>query len=321
MPQESEYLSTDPNWGRPMRTETPPASSRWFVGPSQQAREEGTRTDYDRPDNSLLGLPPELAVTSGLGIGRAAASEGLTTAGRVYAGGKEALGQAAPAVKYEITRTVLQGMGVPPAVAMPIAIAASGYRRGAKPTPTAKTAAPAAPVAPASPAVSSPEVPVPAAVSGAPVSAPVQPVPRALSPQRIQNELGIAARRQQVALTEPQYKAATALVAQGKSPAEAVTEIASRTAAATPAATAATMSAGSPAPMKTPKGSSRAKLSADEADEYLRLLESGKTHDEAVGALMQQRQLAAKLGTPSPDSVRRRVAERNATGRWPEGRK
>lgn len=104
-----------------------------------------------REDNSLLGLPPELAVTSGLGIGRAVAGAGAGLASKAVAGAKAVAGQAAPAVKYELTKSALEGAGMPPSVAVPIALAVSGYQRGGKTArataarakaPTAKTPPP-----------------------------------------------------------------------------------------------------------------------------------------------------------------------------------
>lgn len=178
----------------------------------------------------------------------------------------------------------------------------------------------ATPAASVSPAVSPPAASATAAPSASPATA---SAPRAgsgpswlkpgevISPQRIQNELGIQARRQKVTLTEPQYKAATEMVAQGSSPAEAVADVARRTAA--PSAASAAPAAATPSTPAVPSkanGTSRAKLTADEADEYLRLLEKGKTHEEAVAALMQQRQLAAKPGTLTPEAMRREIAER-----------
>lgn len=310
---DPQYLSTDPTAGMPMRPAAPPSGFRAFVSPSQEAREKGLKTDYGREDNSLLGLPPEAAVVPGLGVGRAVAgASGLVNRGIA---GATALGEGVilPYAKYSATKHLLLSLGVPSPVAEAMAVIASGYRRGVRPSAPSE---PAPVVSPASPVASSPAVPVPEVAPGVPARPAVQSVTRGLSPQRIQNELGIQARRQKVTLSEPQYKAATDLVSQGKSPAEAVTDVARRT-ASTPPPAVATPEAAAP-PKKTPKAPARAKLTADEADEYLRLTGTGASHEEAVEALMQQRQLAKKLGTPSPESVRRRVAERNIRGKWPK---
>jgi hypothetical protein len=128
----------------------------------------------------------------------------------------------------------------------------------------------------------------------------------------IQNELGMQARRQGVKLTEPQYQAAERLVGRGASPAEAVREIASRvqSPSATPPVASTPEAPPSVAPPK--KAPARPKLTADEADEYLRLLEKGETHQEAVRLLMDQRRLASMPGTVAPDEMRQRIARRQS---------
>lgn len=360
---EPQYVSTDPNWGQAApASPTQGTGFAWFKSPSAEARERGfaRNPDLDRPDNSLLGVPPELAVTSGLGIARAAGAHGLSAIQRAYAGAQATGEILTPVVKYEIAHQVLRGMGTPEAIALPLALAVSGLRRGTKPASSPASA----PAAPASPAAASPAAPAPAAAPSAPAAAPASPVgsgpspgpagppprygqhplaeppygggratappqgdtvrlpaaqrtPGQMSPQWIQNDLGLAARRSKVTLTEPQYQAAEKLVREGMSPADAVADVARRVTSAAPVSAASPATPPSPkAPTK--KGPTRARLTADEADEYLRLLDRGMSHDEAVAALMQQRTLAKKLGTPTPDSVRHRVAERNVTGRWPE---
>lgn len=248
-----------------------------------------------------------MAAGGAAGLLRAGAAPAATMATRVGAVMKEAITQSTPVAKYEAIRYGLEKIGLPAPVAMSMAMVASGYKRPAKATP-------AAVASPASPVASSPAVPVPEVAPSAPASPQVPVATRGPSPQMVQNELGIQARRQQVKLSEPQYKAATELVNQGRTPAQAIQEVASRT-QATPVTATTTPGPESPASApKTPK--SRGKLTADEADEYLRLTGKGMSHEEAVEALLAQRQLAKKLGTPTPERVRRNVAERNATGRW-----
>jgi hypothetical protein len=58
------------------------------------------------------------------------------------------------------------------------------------------------------------------------------------------------------------------------------------------------------------RGSKAARLTADEADEYLRLMEKGLSHEEATQFLIDQRNLLKRLGTQSPETVRERVARR-----------
>jgi predicted house-cleaning NTP pyrophosphatase (Maf/HAM1 superfamily) len=117
------------------------------------------------------------------------------------------------------------------------------------------------------------------------------------SPQRIQNELGIQARRQKVTLTEPQYQEATALVRAGQSPAQAVQA------------------------MGTPKAvpaAPKLKVSAAETSTYLQLRHMGKSDAEAKALIQLQRDLAQRLNMPSSEAVRQSVAGRNVTGEWPE---
>lgn len=208
----------------------------------------------------------------------------------------------------------------------PVETARSVFGRMAGGTAPEATPVVGAPASPGAPPASSPATPAPSvapsaleSASGRPSILGRSPHPEGgvWSPQRIQNELGIQARRQRVQLTEPQYKAATELVARGRTPAEAVAEVARMTRPpATVSAAAEVAPASSPVP-KSKKAPARAKLTADEADEYLRLLEKGQTHEEAVALLLKQRALVSKLGTKAGETVRREVAERNATGRWP----
>jgi hypothetical protein len=116
-----------------------------------------------------------------------------------------------------------------------------------------------------------------------------------------------------VRLSEQQYSEATALVNQGQSPADAVAQVAKNPQAAPVQTTAAAEPTPVQAPAAAPtkaKAPKRPKLTADEADEYLRLLDRGMSHQEAVDALMAERSLASKLGTMSPDTMRQRVARR-----------
>lgn len=57
-------------------------------------------------------------------------------------------------------------------------------------------------------------------------------------------------------------------------------------------------------------------LNAAEMKEYLRLTRSGKSHADAMQLIDAQRQMTQRLQTPSSETVRRAVVDRNATGRW-----
>lgn len=269
-------------------------------------------SESNRPDSSLLGLPPELAITSGLGIGRAIAGEAGGMVSRAYAGAKAATEQAAPAIKYEATKATLEHLGVPSAVAIPIALTVSGLKRGPKTPTSVVSEAEAAGAARVSPPASTPAVPASPVAPGASQSVPTRPAGPQWSPQRVRNEVGMAERRGGLLLTEAQRAEADRLVEQGMAPREAIQTAAgpaAETSAATPSVAPA---ASAPATAVAPK----AHLTAAESQAYTRLRRAGKTHQEAVQAIETQRDLAQRLGTPSPEDVRRSVAERNATGRW-----
>lgn len=67
----------------------------------------------NRVDNSILGVPPELAALGAGAVGRAVLKPGLNAAGRVAAGVTSAVGQAAPIVGYEAAHHGLRAVGVP----------------------------------------------------------------------------------------------------------------------------------------------------------------------------------------------------------------
>lgn len=291
------------------------AGAQWHppAGPDGRIPGEG-----NRPDASFLGFPPELAAIAPISIGGAMAGEGLSAAGRAVAGAKAAASQAAPIIKYETTKSILEGMGAPASAATAIALAVSGYSprragasRAARATRGKAPTIPEVQVAPAGAPVAAGATPAPVApvAPAAPVTVPLSPAVSGWSPQRIRNEVGLAARREKVALSEGQLEAADALVAkQGIAPHEAVRQVATG-APEIPTAPA------TPAPAAAP-AVSRAKMTAAESAAYLRLRKAGKTHDEAVVAVEQLRELAATLKTPSPETARQRVVERNRTGRW-----
>jgi hypothetical protein len=343
-PTEGEYLSTDPNAGQPMRTMQGMPSRTWrdriYMSPSREA-ELGLapKPVYDRPDNSILGVPPELALVPGIGVGRAVAGATGAT-GKLAAGAGAAVMQAAPAIKYEAVKTALESAGMPPALATTIALATSGYSPTARSlprprrAPTAKPpveATPAAsPAAPAAPAASAPVAatpPVPPAARTPAQTPPAAPSPTQASPvpahdtagrtlhtrwadrtpgqqsvQSVRNDVGIAAKRAKVELSKAGHQVAEQLVRNGKTPVEAVAEIAGR-----PAAPAAAQSM------------PRMRLNADEMKEYARLVKAGKSDVEAKLAIAQQRELVATTGATPLPKARSRVASRQATGKWPSG--
>jgi hypothetical protein len=112
------------------------------------------------------------------------------------------------------------------------------------------------------------------------------------SPTALQSELGLQARRAGLKLTEPQYQqAAERVLQQGELPADAVRAVA-------------------PPP--------KLKASAAEIVRYRDLLARGMSQSAALEQIRTERDLAARLGTPTAAAVRESVAERNVTGRWPD---
>ena len=116
---------------------------------------QGSNPELNRQDNSLLGMPPELAVASGLGFGSSMAQAAAGGASKAVAATKAAIGSVAPVVKYEATKTVLEKMGLPSPFATVAAMAVAGYRgRGAAGSPMTPQAPPAVDMAGAPSAVS-----------------------------------------------------------------------------------------------------------------------------------------------------------------------
>lgn len=109
-----------------------PAHTQRTFGAEDRTFADTPNLELNRADNSLLGLPPEVAVLSGLAIGRAMGAAGLTAAGRALAGLKASAAQVTPVLKYEATRHALDAIGISPTVATVAAMAVSGYRKGAK---------------------------------------------------------------------------------------------------------------------------------------------------------------------------------------------
>lgn len=252
----------------------------------------GDGSDATRPDASILGMPPELALLSPLGIGRAiAGATGM--AGRAVAGAKATVGAAVPMVKYEGARSLLQAFGVPGPLATVLATAASG---GAKPQTTragraaARRASTSAktPSASAAPVAAPPAAQTPAAATSAPASGGSPSAGPQWSPQRIANETGLAARRQKVSLSKEQYAEAEALVKSGTAPAEAVQSVAAKA----------------------------GQLTAEETRLYAQLREAGKSHEEATRGIEAMRTITTRHGTPDTERVLREVVERNVSGRW-----
>jgi hypothetical protein len=107
------------------------AEQQTFFDVQQQMTRVAAAGERTRPDATLGGVPPELAVVSGLGLGRAVLAPGLSLAGRAVAGARAVAEQATPVAKYELTKSALQWAGLPTPIAMGAALVVSGYRKGA----------------------------------------------------------------------------------------------------------------------------------------------------------------------------------------------
>ena len=122
------------------------------------ARGRGTQLDLDKSNRGAALATTPLAhptgvdaidsFTSPLGLASlAAGGVGIARAGMaggVTAAAKTAIADASPLIKYEVSKAALEHVGVPSVIAMPLAMAFSGYKKGAKaPAGPPSTAAPA----------------------------------------------------------------------------------------------------------------------------------------------------------------------------------
>jgi hypothetical protein len=203
---------------------------------------ENTGAERNRPDNSVLGMPPELAILAPVAAGRAITAA-TSTASKAKTAATAAVGQVAATVKYEVVKRGLETVGIPSWMASVAAMAVSGNKRGVAPkTPrqpspvAAKKAAdaaasqrmidgmsgkpaPSATVAPTAPIVA----PAPPQAAAAPVGPIKAPTASALKPEQIADGINRAARKSNTNLTPDQNRAADALVRDGGlSPVEAV---------------------------------------------------------------------------------------------------
>lgn len=204
--------------------------------------------------------------------------------GRVVAGSE----RATTPINAAITDALMAARTpAPTAVSVaPSAPAGGGY--------TVPPSSDAVPVPAAAPVASTPATPTPPVAEVAPQSVSISPSAPKWSPQQIRNEVGLAERRAKLTLTDEQRVMADQMVAQGTPPMSAVQQLARSAAAA------------------------KQTLNAVEVRAYQQLRATGASHQEAVDAINAQRALIEKLGTPSLDNVKALVAQRNATGRWPQ---
>lgn len=311
---EPQLVSADPHYGIAPKASTPPPNT-----PKMGAAIPGTAFagSAEEPDTrgvtfeDLVSNPGESMMRIGASLQRDLSDpKTWLQAGLMYFGPK-VFNKAAPVIARATASATNTPTAVPSAPAQPGVLSrvasviepgdigvvsprlgravdlAQRVRGAVKGVPTAAPAE--APVAAAPPPSGESPAPTPQpSVSPTPAS------PVAMSPQRIQNELGLAARRAGLKLSEPDYQRAAELVTQGQSPTDAVKAVAA------------------PDPAVKPK------LSGAEFQAAQMLVQKGMAPDDAVRTVIGQRAFAARFGLPSSETVRTRVANRNDTGRWPE---
>lgn len=147
----AKYPGVYDDLAKPSATSTAPSPGSWekrgMAGdvwhPAGATGAKAMDPELGRVDNSLLGMPPEMAALSAMAVTRAAAVPAANLMGRAKAAMVAAGAQAAPQLKYEVTKSALQGLGVPAPFAMAAALMVSGYRKGGgKATPAAETPLP-----------------------------------------------------------------------------------------------------------------------------------------------------------------------------------
>lgn len=107
-------------------------------------------------------------------------------------------------------------------------------------------------------------------------------------------------------LTDEEAEAVRGLVAQGYDEADVLRELAKVRHTPPPQ---------SPQP-KPAQTTARPGLQPSESKEYTRLRKAGKTHQEAMQLIEEQRAMASRFGLPSSEQASQSVADRNVTGRW-----
>ena len=242
---DEKPLSTDPHDGL-APVVTPPASTgpkmsaakpQRAFGQTEIAFPDRPNPEVTRQDNSLFGMPPEVAALSGLAVGRAMGVAGLTAAGRAVAGLKAAGAQVAPVIKYEVVKSALQAAGISPTLATAGAMAISAYKGGAttagetaaKDTGVAAEATQTAAGAPASVAAQPPvAAPIASPAQASPAGAVAQGPPSSVG--KAMNDLLQMAKDAKTAgkptlRTSEQVNQAFKLIQTGTSPADAFQQV------------------------------------------------------------------------------------------------
>lgn len=301
-PQQDWFASNAP---------APPPAGTWEDrGIGGKVWHPATPPNAERVDSDVAsGIPligsisPEMVAAGGMGVARAIGAPAASMAAKVVAGGKAVAEQVTPQIKYEVTKTALQSIGVPAPLAMAAALAVSGLQRGAKGEPTAATTEGphldrSVPVAAgslskqeladrirfgtgtATSTRNAPKSPVGVRASVEPVAAPppvvVDPVPSDVPSSRLGTTpaSGSNALPDQKALNE--------------------------------AALAARRAAYQEKLKQTPAPAAKPRMSAQESKAYLELRHAGKSPEEARDAIAALREFQERFGTPTPTAAETR---------------
>lgn len=155
--------------------------------------------------------------------------------------------------------------------------------------------------------------------SGAPrAAAPPSPAPPAPPPSTGQAKVaGRAAAQTGIRLTSEESAAVKDLVSQGYAESDVVKAIVQQREAA-PAATRTRAAPSQPPPSEPAATATSVKphLNAAESTEYRRLRQRGKSHQEAMTLIEDQRAFQQRKGLPTSEETRRAIGERNDSGRW-----
>lgn len=288
---EQDKLVTDPNWGAAPEKPAQPEGYWEDRGIGGKVWHPPVGNERSRVDNSVLGLPPEMAVASGLSIAGAAANAGSGALAKTAAATKALASMGGTYIKYEALKHGFQAMGIPWYVADALAIAGSGYRKGGGAAAAEGMAA-----------------------EGAAAEAAATNRPSQMTQEQIYQRVKAGAANPAPPPVKPERPPITVTERNPSAPPE-TPSAAPAPVAGPPPAPAPPVSAppAAPAP-EAPAAPPKPSLSAAEAKRYLQLRAQNMTDAKAREILQAERKLSA--GLPTDADVQAAVGERNATGNW-----
>jgi len=272
-----------------------------------------------RPDSNMIGwgsngagvAPEDMLAVGQVGRGVVAAARG----GGALAGVKEAVVNTAPLVKYEIAKGALEHLGVPSAIAMPIAMAFSGYKKGAK-VPAAAAEAEAvstagypragttsAPAAAAGPPPVAPGASMPGYPRGG-ASAPTPAPAAAPAAAPVVDEFTAARTARQPTNAYPDQVALNREALEARRAAYRASQ------GAPAAAPVAEPVAAAPPPGPVVKESGKMRFTKEEMTKFLTYRKQGIPLAKAEQRVMLERELAAKPGFVSEADMKAAIAAR-----------